>query len=302
MFWEGPLFKSGTPILLNCFPFSLSLIPSGSQYGSDAKCGMPISVANTVAKEQSALPLKHLQFIPGPTRRSSFKHISFVVSGPVDRDSLTRVGNEFPRQRQVGSSGAIAGAQGGGKHAGSQTEHWLRAIWSSKRSFYNATLTLFSSVWLVWLQSRTSCRRSLRETKIGNLLHDRKLLRDQLSSSNLHQIQLSIMQPQSRRDKMACVIWGWPWWDPTVTLQISKWAKSVFTDWGALSHVKDPSGDTTSPTWPRLVWTSLAERNDFALFTPLPTPLRTYSRDDTYIMVPTQPFWTVKQNLHGKFD
>lgn len=142
MFWEGPLFKSGTPILLNCFPFSLSLIPSGSQYGSDAKCGMPISVANTVAKEQSALPLKHLQFIPGPTRRSSFKHISFVVSSPVDRDSLTRVGNEFPRQRQVGSSGAIAGAQGGGKHAGSQTEHWLRAIWSSKRSFLQCNLNI----------------------------------------------------------------------------------------------------------------------------------------------------------------
>ena len=74
-----------------------------------------------------------------------------------------------------------------------------------REAFYNATLTLFSSVWLVWLQSRTSCRRSLRETKIGNLLHDRKLLRDQLSSPNLHQIQLSIMQPQSKRDKMVSV-------------------------------------------------------------------------------------------------
>ena len=286
MFWEGPLFKSGTPILLNCFPFSLSLIPSGSQYGSDAKCGMPISVANTVAKEQSALPLKHLQFIPGPTRRSSFKHISFVVSSPVDRDSLTRVGNEFPRQRQVGSSGAIAGAQGGGKHAGSQTEHWLRAIWSSKRSFYNATLTLFSSVWLVWLQSRTSCRRSLRETKIGNLLHDRKLLRDKLSSPNLHQIQLSIMQPQSKRDKMVSVSEddhdGTRRWlckfsdEQKVCLLIEEHCRM----WKTLQEIR-----------PRLhgrgSYGRVSRREKWLCFVhpSLPTPPRTYSRDDTYIMV-----------------
>ena len=40
-----------------------------------------------------------------------------------------------------------------------------------------------------------------------------------------------------------------------------------------------------------IVWTSLAERDDFALFTHLPTLLRTYSRDHTYIMVSLSLVW-----------
>ena len=77
------------------------------------------------AKEQSALPLKHLQFIPGEDilLSNTFHLLCRVQWSEVEFHSLTRVGNEFSRQRQVGSSGARAGTQGGGKHGGSQTEH-----------------------------------------------------------------------------------------------------------------------------------------------------------------------------------
>ena len=79
------------------------------------------------------------------------------------------------------------------------------------------------------------------------------------SHPHLHQSQLfnlapvcnSTIQTRLENDLMAWCV-SEDDHDATVTVQIFKWAKSLFTDWGALSHVKDASGDTTSPTWTQL--------------------------------------------------
>ena len=252
------------------------------------------------AKEQSALPLEHLRFIPGQEILLSdkFHLLCRVHRTEAESHSLTRVGNEFSRQRQVGSSRAIAGTQGGGKQGGSQTEHWLRAIWSN-RSFLQCNVNI------VLLQSRTSCRRSLCGKQRLAIYYTTGSCWEIKSHPQIC-INFSFLLCTRKIDEIKWrLVWGWPWckgqWqckfpnEQKVCLLIEWYCRM----WKTLQEIR-----------PRLhgrhSYGRLSQREMTLLCSPLCLLFCAHTQGTTHISRcpkrPTHPFWTVKNNLHGKWE
>ena len=88
-------------------------------------------------------------------------------------------------------------------------------------------------------------------------------------------------------------VWRWPWCDSDcANFQMSKkpvyWLRGIVARERRLRRYDLAYMDAALSiphTPPTGAWTSLTERNGFALFAPLPTLLRAYSRDQTYIKV-----------------
>ena len=88
-------------------------------------------------------------------------------------------------------------------------------------------------------------------------------------------------------------VWRWPWCDSDcANFQMSK--KPVYWLRGIVARERRfrrydlaymDAALSIPHTPPTGAWTSLTERNGFALFAPLPTLLRAYSRDQAYIKV-----------------
>ena len=113
--WKSIQFYDAFYVIPPQFVFQSSIHPPTNQGTVSPPLEAPSTHRQSLTRHPSLI---QIFFIPRPILVLS--SVQWTEGGS---HSLTCACNEFSRQRQVGSSRAIAGTQGGGKHGGSQTQH-----------------------------------------------------------------------------------------------------------------------------------------------------------------------------------